>query len=278
MANEFSELSNISPLAKGGQKEVFAAQHATHGDVVLKVFPPMGDPESIRREPLAMQAINLPRVPTIHDVGQSTTPIGICHWFLEQRVDGESLKTTISKRHLSPQEVLRLGLHVLATIVEAERKNIVHRDIKPGNVMLHRDGSFWVIDFGIARHLALDSITQTGAIWGKGTPGYSAPEQMRNRKTEIDSRSDLFALGVTLYESAVGTNPFRHGARDDLEILMRTETIALPPLNLPISDTSKANLRDCVSAMTQKRRDQRPRTAEEAFHWFSDVCKQERVS
>src|SRR5690606_10231964 len=103
-------------------------------------------------------------------------------------------------------DVVRLSLHTLETLAAAETANVVHRDVKPGNIISCTDGSFWLIDFGIARHLNLHSLTDSNQLWGKGTPGYAPPEQMRNAKPSIDGRSDLFALGVTIYEAASGAN------------------------------------------------------------------------
>jgi serine/threonine protein kinase len=106
------------------------------------------------------------------------------------------------------QSVLRLGLHVLEALERAETVQIVHRDVKPDNIMCDGEGNFWLLDFGIARHLELSSLTPTASPFGKMTLGYAPPEQCRNVKGDIDSRADLFALGVTLHECATGRNGF----------------------------------------------------------------------
>jgi eukaryotic-like serine/threonine-protein kinase len=100
------------------------------------------------------------------------------------------------------------------------------------------------IDFDIARHLRLESLTATAAAFGQFTWGYAPPEQCRNIKAQIDARSDLFALGVTLYECATGSNPFRKGARDPLEILSRIEGMPLPPLSLSIGGVLSAAVKN----------------------------------
>jgi serine/threonine-protein kinase len=102
------------------------------------------------------------------------------------------------------------------------------------------------------------------------TVGYAPPEQARNDKRNIDSRADLFGLGITLYECAIGINPFREGARDGREVLQRSESMILPPLNLPIKDS--ASFRDFIASMTQKRRDHRPADTAEAAIWMNEVC------
>jgi serine/threonine-protein kinase len=83
-------------------------------------------------------------------------------------------------------------------VVAAEAVSIVHRDVKPANIIVDPQGEFWLIDFGVARHLDLDSLTATAAPGGCGTIGYAPAEQCRNDKPDIDARADLFALGVTL--------------------------------------------------------------------------------
>jgi serine/threonine-protein kinase len=144
--------------------------------------------------------------------------------------------------------------------------------VKPETIIRDASGNFWLIDFGIARHLALASLTATGDIWGKATLGYAPTEQIRNLKPDIDARSDLFALGVTLYETVVGRNPFLQPPGTPLEVLRRVENERLAPLTLTFS--GGADLWDLIAAMTQKRRDLRPRTAREAFTWMQDICTQ----
>jgi serine/threonine-protein kinase len=176
---------------------------------------------------------------------------------------------------LSPKDVLRLGLHTLETLVAAEEKAIVHRDVKPDNIIRDPRGDFWLIDFGLARHLSLESLTATANVFGHATWGYAPPEQCRNFKQEIDARADLFALGVTLYECSTGTNPFRSGASSVLEVLHRVENDMLPRLSLDLSSADE--FADFVTTLTQKRRDHRPRTAKEAFGWMQEICEAEAV-
>lgn len=162
------------------------------------------------------------------------------------------------------------------TLLAAEAVRIVHRDIKPENIIAHSAGGYWVIDFGFARHLGLESLTATANAFGNVTWGYAPPEQCRNIKQEIDGRADLFALGVTLYESATGTNPYRAGARDVLEVLRRVETTNLPRLALPFP--SAAEFADLVSALAQRQRTHRPRSVAEANKWIREICAREGVA
>ena len=273
LASQFPDLSNLTPLSIGGQKLVLSADHPADGAVVLKLIRPNQDIQTTERELLAIVQVNSPRVPRVTERGQIQTPIGDCVWFREQRVQGDSVRTVVSAGPMNPADVLKLGLHVLETLAAAEAVSIVHRDVKPDNIMRDPNGDCWLLDFGLARHLTLSSLTVTGSPFGKMTVGYAPPEQSRNIKGEIDSRADLFATGVTLHECATAVHPFRSGSRDDLETLRKVDAVPLPQLTLPINRSR--DLADLVSAMTQKRRDHRPSTVREAYDWMTEICRAE---
>lgn len=275
LEQQFPDLKNLAPLSQGGQKLVLSADHPADGPVVLKLIQPTQDLETTNRELLAIDQVNSPRVPRVIERGKLTTPIGECVWFREQRVAGSSLRQLLQHGPFAAADVLRLGLHVLETLVAAESVHIVHRDVKPDNIIRDANGENWLLDFGLARHLTLTSLTLTGNPFGKMTLGYAPPEQCRNVKGEIDARADLFATGVTVYECATGSNPFRAGARDHLEILRRVDSLILQPLNLAIKETQSFS--DLLSAMTQKRRDHRPATVSEAHDWMVDICRSEGI-
>lgn len=199
LSAQFQALTSLARLGVGGQKVVYSANHATHGAVVLKLIKPNQDVERIRREILAVQQVNSPRVPAIHEQGLISTPSdGDVFWVIERRVVGAPLRASVVAGPMHLADLCRLGRHVLEALAAAESARIVHRDVKPENLMRDTNGDFWLIDFGLARHLSLDSLTLTAALGGHGTLGYAPPEQYRNRKREIDSRADLFALGVTM--------------------------------------------------------------------------------
>lgn len=271
----FPELSQVVPLSSGGQKQVLAAQHQSHGEVVLKLLRPPVDLEVVRREILAVQTIASPRVPRILEQGVSPSQWGDVVWLIEERVHGVTLRQVLQGGPLAPVDVLRLGRDICEPLVAAETAQIVHRDVKPENIIRSPDGHYWLIDFGLARHLGLTSLTATALPWGKLTVGYSPPEQFRNQKRAIDARCDLFALGVTLFESATGANPYYLGAPDALEILRRVERQPLPRLSLGLR--TSPDLEDLVFAMTQRRREHRPRSAREVAQWLDDICTREGI-
>ncbi len=132
----------------------------------------------------------------------------------------------------------------------------------------------WLLDFGIARHLALTSLTPTVNPFGKLTLGYAPTEQMRNNKAFIDSRADLFALGLTMIEAHTRVNPFWDPPpTTQLEVVKRVE---IQPLVFSFGDSPRAKeLTQMTSALTQKRRDLRPRTAADALRWLETIESRE---
>jgi serine/threonine-protein kinase len=162
-----------------------------------------------------------------------------------------------------------LSLDLISTTKDAENVDVVHRDIKPKNIVIDHRGNAWLLDFGIARVLDLESKTRTSAHQGPHSPGYSAPEQFRYEKRKITGRSDLFAVGVVLYESAIGTNPFREGADNADEARRRVAEEPLPRLNLVWDVDNKFS--DFVASLTQKYPHQRPRSCAEAHSWLLEI-------
>lgn len=267
---QFPEIRNLASLNVGGQKWVFSGDHDGDGSIVLKIVKPSMGVDIVSREMIAVAKVaGSNRVPRIHAQESLDTDFGLLYWFREQRVHGQTLQDMIANRVLSTEQYLRLAQHILEALVVAEAEHIVHRDIKPGNILCDQVGDFWLIDFGFARHLQLTSLTSSADQFGKCTPGYAPPEQFNNQKRDIDTRADLFALGVTLYESIVGYNYYREGARDLLEVLRAVEKRPLPRLKVTIPGGD--DFADLVASMTQRRRDHRPRSAAESLDWLQEI-------
>jgi eukaryotic-like serine/threonine-protein kinase len=267
LAAAFPDLTNIAKLGEGGQKSVFRATHPTDGAVVLKIVHQAQLLELTQRELLAVQRVDSERVPKVYADGIVPTPLGNVVWILEQCVMGVTLRERLVTGPLSPQDVIKLGAQMLGALAKAEAVDIVHRDVKPDNIMIDQSGDFWLLDFGIARHLALPNLTPMGSPFGKFTPGYAPIEQCRNVQADIDARADLFALGVTMYEAATNVNPFYEGANgNQLTVMAQVENKPMPLLKL--SCKASQELEDLVSCMTQKQKVHRPMTAQDAFDWI----------
>ncbi len=275
LQTEFPYLQSIQPLDDGGQKSVFTADHPSEGKIVLKLFHPGANVDRAVREVEAVAAIQSPRVPRILESGTITASTGDMIWFREEFVDGQTLREKLKQGPLTAKEILRIGLHALEALLAAEECRIVHRDIKPENIIIAADGSAWILDFGLARHLDKVSLTATARPWGMGTPGYAPPEQFRNLKPDQDSRTDLFALGVTLFECAEGINPFLDGARDQFEVLHRVENILLPTITRHIDGRNE--LGQLILSMTRPKLSHRPATVEEALIWMREICVRENI-
>jgi len=267
----FQELTNIRVLQSGGQKEVFYADHPSFGMVVYKrIFPSPDSFERTIREVRAASLISSPFVPKIlaHNCDEEA-PEHL--WLVEQYVPGDSVRKLLAEgRIFNISEVVRFLDIMLNIAIESENHNLVHRDIKPENIIYDPDGNFWLLDFGIARHLDLESITDTNRPFGVFTIGYASSEQFRNFKRDIDIRSDLFSIGVVCYEMLKGENFYISGSENDyLRVLRKLENSSLPPLRIP-GDT-QYQLSTFIRLLGDHRRTRRPRTAAEAYSIFTTL-------
>ncbi|MCP5116878.1 MAG: serine/threonine protein kinase, partial [bacterium] len=148
----------------------------------------------------AAAALEHPNITTIYDVGEEDGRTFIAMAFVE----GKTLAAKIRKRPLPLEKALQVAMQVGEALQAAHEKGVVHRDIKPGNIMLTAKGDVKVMDFGLAHLSGQTRITKTGTIMG--TPAYMSPEQARG--VEVDRRSDIWSLGVVLYEMLTGGLPF----------------------------------------------------------------------
>jgi len=211
----------VAPLGAGGMGEVYRARDSRLGrDVALKVLPPglASDVERLERferEARTVASLNHPNIVTLHSVEDDAAT----RFLTMELVEGQGLEKHVTPGGLPVTRVQELGLAVADALAAAHEQGVVHRDLKPANVMLTRDGRVKVLDFGLAKLVRLgkasdDSLTETAAAplsspgQVVGTVPYMAPEQVRGE--EADERTDVFALGVMLYELACGRRPF-HG-------------------------------------------------------------------
>jgi len=186
---------------------VYKAQDLTlDRPVALKFLPPdlTRDPEARQRftlEAKAASALDHPNICAIHELGETEEgQIFIAMTCYE----GETLQQKIARGPLGGEDAVNVALQIASALAEAHKAGIVHRDVKPANVIMTRDGTAKIIDFGLAKLAGRARLTRTGSTMG--TAAYMSPEQARGE--EIDSRTDLWSLGVVLYEMLAGRSPF----------------------------------------------------------------------
>jgi serine/threonine protein kinase len=222
-----------SPLGAGGMGEVYLAED-THlrRPAALKILPARFTESEDRlrrfeREASAASALNHPNIITIHEIGQEEN----VHFMAMEFVDGETLRARLGRAEMSLKEALDVSIQVADALAAAHAAGIVHRDIKPENIMIRRDGYVKVLDFGLAklteRPAAVDSQAPTiakaetdpGTVMG--TMQYMSPEQARG--LEVDKRTDIWSLGVVLYEMVAGHAPFAGETTSDVIVSLLTQ-------------------------------------------------------
>jgi serine/threonine protein kinase len=223
------EFEIMTELGRGGMAAVFLARDlALNRRVAIKVMAPglligPGMLERFRQEAITVANLQHAHIVAIHGVRQ----IEDLHFFVMQFVPGRTLEGVLRDHGALPTSVARAWLHQVGSALGyAHRRGVIHRDIKPGNILLNTDGEAIVTDFGIAKVAEGPSHTQTGAV--VGTPLYMSPEQCYAR--QLTGASDQYSLGVVAYEMIAGKPPFAGLSF----ALMRAHTDASPP---PIRDT-----------------------------------------
>jgi TolB-like protein/tetratricopeptide (TPR) repeat protein/tRNA A-37 threonylcarbamoyl transferase component Bud32 len=252
----------IEKLGAGGMGEVYRAHdEQLDREVAIKVLPADSFADAMARarllrEARAAAALNHPAICTIHEVGEADGQ----SYIAMELVDGQPLSDRVREGAMRLDDVLRCGRQIADALAHAHARQIVHRDLKPANVVAGPDGRITVLDFGLAKRIR-DSgpslattethdaapLTEAGTV--VGTLGYMAPEQLRGEPA--DTRSDIWALGVLLYEIATGTRPFTGQSRFELS----SNILNAPPKPLPaaVPMTLRAVIDRCLEKQPARR-------------------------
>src|SRR5258708_3145413 len=265
----------VSKIGAGGMGEVFLAED-THlrRRVALKVLPEKIAADADRllrfeREAFAASALNHPNLLTIFEFGAA----GKTHFLAAEFVEGESLRERMNRIQMTVPETLEIVIQIASALQAAHGAGIIHRDIKPDNIMIRADGYVKVLDFGLAKlsepgavatgfisdpeaQTRMQLQTQAGMIMG--SVAYMSPEQARGH--EVDKRTDVWSLGCVLYEMLTRQQPFRAGTTaDSLANIIHREPVSI----LELRQDANNELERIVNKTLAKNRGGRYQTASE---------------
>jgi serine/threonine protein kinase/TolB-like protein/Tfp pilus assembly protein PilF len=261
----------VRKLGAGGMGEVYLAEDTRlDRKAALKILPPEFASDSSRmqrfvQEAKSASALNHPNIITIYEVGEADGLQFIASEFIE----GETLRQHMLRGRMSVREVLEVAVQVASALAAAHEAGIIHRDIKPDNVMLRPDGYVKVLDFGLAKlaeHEAPSTDTQAPTIAKVttepglllGTLAYMSPEQARGKK--VDARTDIFSFGILLYEMVTRRAPFEGETTSDIiASILKTD----PPPLLFHSPEAPPELERIVAKAIAKNQDERYQTAKD---------------
>ncbi|MCA9299910.1 MAG: serine/threonine protein kinase, partial [Phycisphaerales bacterium] len=257
-------------LGEGGMGIVYLAeQDRPRRTVALKVIRPLlASKRALQRfehESQILARLKHPGIAQIYEAGVATTAFGAQPFFAMEYVDGEPLDRDVEKRRLSIRERLERMAQIADIVQHAHQQGVIHRDLKPANIMIDREGQPKVLDFGVAR--ATDSDIQSATMQTDlgqlvGTVPYMSPEQVEGDPYNVDTRSDVYALGVITYRLLTGSHPY------DLEHRTITEAVRLirdtePPSLGSVSRTMRGDVETIVAKALEKDRSRRYQSAAE---------------
>jgi len=275
----------VGKIGAGGMGEVYRARDPRLGrEVAIKVLPSSLSQNTKRlarfeQEARAVGALNHPNVLAIHDVGNDR---GI-PFLVTELLEGATLRERINSGSLTRRKAVEYAAQIADGLAAAHGRNIVHRDLKPDNVFITRDGHLKILDFGLAKlterdpsnPVSTESPTEalTDANVVVGTPGYMSPEQLHGEPA--DSRSDIFAFGVILYEMISGRRPFVGDTASEISAsIMRDDPAPLSDIHRPVPPTLDRMVRQCL----EKNPDERFESAHDLAHMLRAMSDTGEVS
>jgi len=258
-------------IGSGGMAIVYKAKcHLLRRHVAVKILrPELVEDENFvtrfKRESLAAASLSHPNIVNIYDVGEEN---GI-YYIVMEYIRGKTLKEYIKeKRKLEWEEAVRIALQICSALKHAHKNGIVHRDIKPQNILVSEDGTIKVADFGIARAVSSATVTVAGANV-MGSVHYFSPEQARGGY--VDAKSDLYSLGIVLYEMVTGSVPFEGDTAISVA-LKHIQEQAKPPCEL--NPDIPRSLNDVIEKSTEKEQSKRYQTAGEMLKDLQRVLRE----
>jgi TolB-like protein/Tfp pilus assembly protein PilF/predicted Ser/Thr protein kinase len=263
-------------LGAGGMGEVYRATDTKLGrDVALKVLPTemASSPERLdrfRREARVVAALSHPHIVTIHSVEEAD---GV-HFLTMELVEGQPLDKLVAEGGLTVERIVGIGSAIADALTAAHEKGIVHRDLKPANVVVAEDGGVKVLDFGLAKmqplaestssEMPTEAQTRDGVVMG--TVPYMSPEQVSGRP--VDQRTDVFSLGIVLYEMASGRRPFQGQSTAELASAILRDT---PPAVTELRPELPSGLVRIIRRCLEKDKRQRFQTARDVGNELRDM-------
>ena len=250
----------VALIGTGGMGEVYKARDARLDRAVAnKVLPESfaSDADRLRRfeiEAKAAGALNHPNILVVHDIGSD----GGSPYLVSELLEGESLRARLSQGKLSPKRAVEIARQIVAGLAAAHAKGITHRDLKPDNLFITRDGRAKILDFGLAKVTAgapadgASRMIETDPGIVMGTIAYMSPEQLRGQG--VDHRSDIFSFGCVLFEMLTGERAFRGlTAADTVSAILHTDPVEASPAGATIPPALSRTIRHCLEKDAEER-------------------------
>jgi eukaryotic-like serine/threonine-protein kinase len=287
VGQRFGHYKILNRIGSGGMGEVYLAIDMTAGrKAALKLLPVRftGEAERLKRfqqEARAVVALNHPNILTVYEIGQDHA----AHYIASELIDGETLRQGLARGQIDVGEAVDIAIQVASALAAAHEAGIIHRDIKPENIMLRPDGYMKVLDFGVAklaestfaepRGEGEESMTLAETNLGSilGTVRYMSPEQASG--APVDKRTDLWSLGVVLYEMVTGHAPFTGDTpREVMTSILEKE----PPAATTYNKHTPAELRQIIGKALRKHRSERYQSAGEMLQALKNLRHNLEVS